>query len=89
MKTISTFPTYWEIPDGRQVELQVTYEYFPPVSRGTISDSGIPMREAGEYISILNIRTADGQDPILVILDWDREYAVQVLSEQILLERNS
>ena len=36
-----------------------------------------------EGIEILNIRTTAGQDPMLVVEDWDRKAVVKVLKKQI------
>lgn len=36
-----------------------------------------------EEIEILNIRTTAGQDPMIVVEDWDRKAVVKVLKKQI------
>lgn len=36
-----------------------------------------------DEIEILNIRTTAGQDPMIVVEDWDRKAVVKVLKKQI------
>ena len=39
-----------------------------------------------EGIEILNIRTTAGQDPMMVVKDWDRKAVVRILKKQIKLK---
>lgn len=36
-----------------------------------------------EEIDILNIRTSNGQDPMLAVEDWDRKKVVRLIKRQI------
>ena len=73
----------WEAEDGTETRLIANYTYYPPCPGGR-NEYGVPIEpDVGAEIDILNIRTSDGQDPTLVIEDWNRDYAVQVITKRI------
>lgn len=86
MTTVKHYETFWEDDEGKETKLSVNYTYYPPVKGGRNS-YGVPMEpDEGAEISILNIRTEHGQDPMIAVQDWDREYAVHVLERRIMEE---
>ncbi len=84
MTRIENLETYWERAGEADVCLSVNYYFYPP-ARGGLNKLGI-LTEPLDYaiVEIVNIRTVEGQDPMLVINDWDREYAVSVITSRIL-----
>lgn len=87
MTNIQGYDTYWEDDKGKVTLLVVNYTYYPPV-QGERNEFGVPMEPNTEAeINILNIRTAHGQDPLLVCEDWNRDYAVSLITTRILEER--
>ena len=86
MSTLKGYDTYWENSDGREILLSINY-YFYPATTGGRNEYGVPMEpDEDAVVEIVNIRTSLGQDPQLACLDWDREYAVQVITAHILAD---
>lgn len=87
MPDIQGYDTYWEDDSGRTTQLTTNFIYYPP-TKGGRNEYGVPIEpDEDAFVDILNIRTSHGQDPLLVCEDWDRDYAVQVISQRILEER--
>ena len=84
MTDVRGYDTYWELEDGREVQLIVNYYYYPP-AKGGRNEYGVPIEpDEGAVVEVVNIRTREGQDPMLVLPDWDRDYVVQVVSSRII-----
>ena len=84
MAAIKQHETTWEGDDGKETGLVANYTYYPPCKGGR-NEYGVPVEPDWDAeIDILNIRTAHGQDPTLVIPEWDRDYAVEVIEARIL-----
>lgn len=86
MPRIYTYETYWEDDDGGSTGLNVNYHYYPP-SLGKRDSYGVPIEpDEDAQVEVMNIRTTDNQDPMLVFLDWDYDHAVQVCEARIIAE---
>ena len=87
MSSIQGYDTYWENDEGKETLITVNFIYYPP-TKGGRNEYGVPMEpDEDASLEILNIRTLHGQDPRLVIPDWDRDYVVQVVTARIMEER--
>ena len=72
MPELQGYDTYWEDLGGKVTYLTVNYYHYPKEK--------LPRNQ----IDIVNVRTSDNQDPMLVIEDYDRNYVRKIVTLRLL-----
>lgn len=85
MPTLQAYDTVWEDNEGKTTPIIIRYVYYKGY-KGRMEDGLQIEPDENPSVEIYNIRTANNQDPRLAIQDWDRDYAIDVLSDRILEE---